>query len=189
MSKIFKTSFFVFFILIVTQPSYANQAIEKQIDKIKANVIFIRHALAPGYGDPENFNLQDCLSQRNLDKAGKEQAQMIGQYFIENKISFIEILTSEWCRCIDTAREMNIGTSNTFDGLNSFFKDYSSKSNIMKKLNLKLSKLSGKNLTLMITHQVVISEVTNITPPSGGIVLYNSLNKTASEFKITDLYE
>ena len=189
MSKIFKTSFFVFFILIVAQPSYANQAIEKQIDNIKANVIFIRHTLAPGYGDPENFNLQDCLSQRNLDKIGKKQAQLIGQYFIKNKISFTEILTSEWCRCIDTAREMNIGISNTFDGLNSFFQDYSSKSEIMHKLNLKLNKLNSENFTLMITHQVVISEVTNIKPPSGGIVLYNSNNKTALEFKIIDLYE
>ena len=170
----------------ISQVSYASQPIIEKIDEINANVIFMRHALAPGFGDPVNFNLQDCKSQRNLNDAGIEQAQNIGQFFLKNKIIFTEILSSEWCRCIDTALEMNIGATSTFEGLNSFFQGHVNKSDVIKKLNIKLDNLSSKSLILMITHQVVIAEITSISPPSGGIILYNSKNKTAKEFKITD---
>ena len=182
-----KYIFFILILVILSHSSYANQTIIDQIDEISANVIFMRHALAPGSGDPKNFNLQDCQSQRNLNDAGKEQAHKIGKFFLKNKIVFTEILTSEWCRCIDTAREMNIGLSKTFDGLNSFFQGYSNKSYVIKKLNIKLGKLSTKSIILMITHQVVIAEITNKSPLSGGIILYNSKSKIAKEFNITDL--
>lgn len=187
--KLFKAFFFIIVVTLISKPSYSNQSIEDQIKEIDANVIFMRHALAPGYGDPESFNLENCNSQRNLNGEGKKQAQQIGQYFTKNEIFFLEILTSEWCRCIDTAKEMNIGASKTFDGLNSFFQDYLNKPDVMKKLNLKLSQLDKEKLTLMITHQVVISEVTNISTQSGGIILYNSKNKNAKEFNIIDLQE
>ena len=170
----------------ISQVSYASQPIIEKIDEINANVIFMRHALAPGFGDPVNFNLQDCKFQRNLNDAGIEQAKNVGQFFLKNKIIFTEILSSEWCRCIDTALEMNIGASSTFEGLNSFFQGHVNKSDVIKKLNIKLDNLSSKSLILMISHQVVIAEITSISPPSGGIILYNSKNKTAKEFKITD---
>ena len=182
-----KNLLFIFVLLgFISHPSYAYQSIIEQIDEFNANVIFMRHALAPGFGDPVNFNVQDCKSQRNLNDAGREQAQNIGQFFLKNKIIFTEILTSEWCRCIDTALEMNIGVPTSFDGLSSFFQGHVNKSDVIKKLNIKLDNLSSESLTLMITHQVVIAEITSISPPSGGIILYNSKNKTSKEFKIAD---
>ena len=81
----------------------------KEINKINANVIFLRHSWAPGWGDPENFKIDDCSTQRNLSDDGVLQARKIGKFFLINQIEFSEILTSEWFRCKDTVKEMNIG--------------------------------------------------------------------------------
>ena len=66
-------------------------------------LIFIRHAYAPGSGDPDNFNLNDCSTQRNLNEDGRKQAKYIGDFFTKNKIKIDKVLSSEWCRCKETA--------------------------------------------------------------------------------------
>ena len=75
------------------------------IDQLQegGKLIFIRHAYAPGSGDPINLNLNDCSSQRNLDKNGKEQAKKIGDFFKEKKIPIQKVISSQWCRCKETA--------------------------------------------------------------------------------------
>ena len=78
---------------------------------------------------------------------------------------------------------MNIGEWKKFEGLNSFFQNFSSKSKVLKKLNTKLKEIKSDELVLMITHQVVIYNITQISPPSGGFVLYNSFTKNALEFE------
>ena len=75
-------------------------------------MIFLRHSWAPGWGDPENFTIDDCSTQRNLSDEGVLQART--KFFLINQIEFSEILTSEWCRCKDTINEMNIGDWKTF---------------------------------------------------------------------------
>ena len=67
-------------------------------------LIFIRHAKAPGSGDPENFKLNDCSTQRNLNYHGFEQSKKIGLFFKKNNIPIDLVLSSEWCRCKDTAK-------------------------------------------------------------------------------------
>ena len=62
-------------------------------------LIFIRHAYAPGGGDPDNFNINDCKTQRNLSNSGREQANKIGSFFKVNNILIDKIYSSEWCRC------------------------------------------------------------------------------------------
>ena len=66
-------------------------------------LIFIRHAYAPGGGDPDNFDINDCNTQRNLSDRGKKQAHKIKNFFIENKIQNYVVFSSEWCRCKETA--------------------------------------------------------------------------------------
>ena len=95
--------------------------LSEAIDVIDANVLFLRHALAPGFGDPAAFRIDDCSTQRNLDAAGRWQSRKLGTYLRDQGIVFDEILSSRWCRCVDTAAEMNVGDFSTFDGLNSFF--------------------------------------------------------------------
>ena len=83
-------------------------------------LIFIRHAYAPGSGDPDNFNLYDCSTQRNLSEEGKNQAELIGKFFRDNKIEIDKVLSSEWCRCKETAKiAFKNFSTNSF--LNSFY--------------------------------------------------------------------
>ena len=84
------------------------------------NLIFIRHAYAPGGGDPDNFDINNCLTQRNLNSSGRLQSKKIGNFFKENKIPIDLVISSEWCRCIDTAKYA-FENFETFDALNSFY--------------------------------------------------------------------
>ena len=69
------------------------------ITAVDANVVFLRHALAPGYGDPDNFSLGDCDTQRNLDAKGRQQAIDIGAAIQRSGFRFTQVFSSEWCRC------------------------------------------------------------------------------------------
>ena len=147
---------------------------KKLIDQLDdgGKLIFIRHAYAPGSGDPNNFNLDDCSTQRNLSKEGRKQAEYIGEFFRSNKIKIEKVLSSEWCRCKETAQiAFKNFSSNSF--LNSF---YSSK--FAKNKNMQIEALieyikkfeSDKNL-ILVTHYVLISEVLNYGTSSGEIVV------------------
>ena len=148
-----------------------------------ANVVFMRHALAPGYGDPDNFQIEDCYTQRNLDEAGRRQAEAIGRYFREHQITFTAILSSRWCRCTQTAEQLNYGSWSEFDGLNSFFQGHVDRQETLALLRDKLDSLSSDDLVLMVTHQVVISAITDISPPSGGLVVYNTSTQNAKPIR------
>ena len=185
-NKIRKPHFFsnfLFFIFIL-YPLTSSSDINKELKEIDANIIFLRHAIAPGFGDPDNFNLNNCNTQRNLNKEGILQSKNIGTYFKSNNIRFSEAISSEWCRCKDTVKEMKIGKWKTFSGLNSFFQGYSNKDEVLNKLNKKLSSTTNDELVLMVTHQVVISNITGIAPPSGGIVIYNSQTRQSKQINI-----
>ena len=102
MSWKFLLSFITLFCLSISLANGASSQrnnLLKVIEQINADVIFLRHALAPGFGDPENFNLADCNTQRNLDDIGRAQAVKIGIEFKSYGIEFEEILSSQWCRC------------------------------------------------------------------------------------------
>jgi phosphohistidine phosphatase SixA len=143
------------------------------IERIKADVIFLRHASAPGFGDPEDFNLADCSTQRNLDDLGRVQAVNIGIELKSFGVEFDEILSSQWCRCKETAGLLDLGDWVEFVGLNSFFQNFSNKEETLALLNKKLlSKKTG--VSLMVTHQVVIRAITGMVVSSGGVVVHNS---------------
>jgi len=135
-------------------------------------LIFIRHAYAPGSGDPNNFNLNDCSTQRNLSNEGREQAEYIGKFFRNKKIKIDKVLSSEWCRCKETA-EIAFKDFSTNSFLNSFYssKFKKNKNKQIVALNNYINKFkSNKNLVL-VTHYVLISEVLNYSPSSGEIVV------------------
>lgn len=166
--------------LILCLPA-ATQAetIKDAMASIEANVIFLRHALAPGYGDPDNFDLRDCSTQRNLNEHGRQQAQMIGAYLKDQGIVFDAVLSSQWCRCRDTAEEMQIGPWSEFHGLNSFFEGHVDRRETLAALNGRMAAMNDGETILMVTHQVVIQAVARISPSSGGMVAYNSRNGKA----------
>ncbi len=144
------------------------------IENLKAGgkLIFIRHAYAPGGGDPENFNIYDCSTQRNLSESGIIQSKKIGNFFKENKIKIKNVYSSEWCRCKETAF-LAFKSFKTKSFLNSFF---SSKFAHKKKSQIKdfqkfLNNWDKKNNLIFITHYVVISEILDYPPSSGEIVV------------------
>ena len=163
---------FIIFTFIVFSTPINSQ--EKLIDLLKDgnNLIFIRHAYAPGNGDPTNFKLNDCSTQRNLNNEGIIQSKKIGQFFSRNKIQVDKVLSSEWCRCKDTAR-FAFNKYSTFDALNSFYDPKFEKNKDKQIRDLKnyiLNWDSKKNLVL-ITHFVVILEILNIGTSSGEIII------------------
>ena len=93
------------------------------LDQPKFNVIFLRHALAPGYGDPSEFDISECKTQRNLNQEGRDQAISIGIRLKMEGVLFDKIYSSEWCRCIETATLMDMGEITMSSGLNSFFRN------------------------------------------------------------------
>ena len=137
-------------------------------------LIFIRHAYAPGGGDPDIFDINDCSTQRNLSEEGRKQAKNIGNYFKKNLIPIDIILSSEWCRCKETA-QIAFEKYETKNFLNSFFSEKFSKNKTtqIKELKKYIKKWDGNKNLVFITHYVVISEVLNYTPSSGEIVISN----------------
>ena len=162
------------FVLIFFLFSNSANSNEKLINSIKEGekLIFIRHAYAPGNGDPENFNLKDCSSQRNLNQKGIDQSRKIGLFFTENKIQIDKVLTSEWCRCKDTAKyAFNYYT--TFDALNSFYdaRFMKNKAKQIKDLKKYISSWNSKKNLVLVTHFVVISETLGTGSFSGEIIV------------------
>ena len=112
-----------FIIIFITLTSSIKADLNKNlINQLEdgGKLIFIRHAYAPGNGDPNNFNLNDCSTQRNLNLLGRKQARDIGEFFIENKIDINKVLSSEWCRCKETA-DIAFKEYSTNSFLNSFY--------------------------------------------------------------------
>ena len=136
-------------------------------------VILIRHSLAPGGGDPAGFKIGDCKTQRNLNKAGIEQSKKIGKIFKGNKIPIDIVLSSEWCRCKDTAFHA-FGKFKEFSALNSTFSTPYNKNELrqIKEIEKYLMNWEGegKNL-ILVTHYSVISTITNAAPRSGEIII------------------
>ena len=174
----------ILFLFLLNKTSFANENIVEILKK-ENNIIFIRHAIAPGNGDPQNFDISDCSTQRNLSKDGELQALKIGKFYRENDIKFTKVLSSEWCRCKDTAK-IAFGNYEIKDFLNSFYDERFSKNKDKQILDfqkfIKNWDYSG-NLAL-VTHYVVISEILNKATSSGEIVITNNNLKIVSSLEI-----
>lgn len=141
-------------------------------------VVVMRHALAPGTGDPPAFKLGDCTTQRNLSTKGREQAVQIGKAFRSRKIKIARVLSSQWCRCLDTARLMALGKVESFPALNSFFNASSREAKQTAEVRRFIVKnRNTRGVTVMVTHQVNITGLTGIVPQSGESVVLRSNNK------------
>ena len=135
-------------------------------------IIFIRHAYAPGGGDPEGFDLSNCASQRNLNSEGIAQSKRIGNFFKENNIKIDKVLSSEWCRCKETAL-IAFNKSENKNFLNSFFSSKFAKNKDLQIKNLRkfIKDFDGDENLIFVTHYVVISGLLNYSSSSGEIVV------------------
>ena len=148
-------------------------------------IILIRHAKAPGGGDPEGFKIEDCKTQRNLDMMGINQAKKIGKLFTEKKVKIDKVLSSEWCRCKDTA-EIAFKKFETKNFLNSFFSAKFSENREKQVIDFNkfLKNWDQKQNIIFVTHYVVISELLNYAPSSGEIVISDKNLKVIDTLEI-----
>jgi len=169
--KFLKFFIIIFISLTTSIKADLNKNLMSQLED-GGKLIFIRHAYAPGSGDPNNFNLNDCFTQRNLNEDGRRQAQYIGEFFKEKKIKIDKVLSSEWCRCKETAK-IAFKDFSTKSFLNSFFsaKYAKNRDKQIEALNDYIQKFKSNKNLILITHYVLIFEVFNYAPSSGEIVV------------------
>ena len=179
----FKKIVIIFFIgiLNINNSAFSDDKILKSLKEGK-KLIFIRHAIAPGNGDPNNFDINDCSTQRNLDEKGIEESEKIGLFFKNNKIKIDKVLSSQWCRCKDTAKYA-FRNYKEFPALNSTFQppyDENAKKQI-KELKNYIQKWNGNGSNLvLVTHYVIITAITDVVPRSGEIVIIDKNFNTLS---------
>ncbi|NJL47822.1 MAG: histidine phosphatase family protein [Leptolyngbyaceae cyanobacterium SM2_5_2] len=154
-------------------PSSDSAAVWHQLRQADAQlyVVLLRHALAPGTGDPSNFRLGDCGTQRNLSAEGREQARQIGAAFRQQGIPVVKVLSSQWCRCLETAELMDLGPVEPFPALNSFFNDRSTATRQTTEVQTYLRQQPARGVIVMVTHQVNITALTDKVPASGEAVV------------------
>jgi len=137
-------------------------------------VLLMRHTLAPGVGDPANYSLQDCKTQRNLNAEGRAQAVFVGEWLKKQGVKNAEVHSSVWCRCKDTAALLNFGEYKVEPALASFFDDMSKgKESHLKLQRFIASKIKSKRdkALIMVTHHVNILKFMGENIASGDMVL------------------
>jgi phosphohistidine phosphatase SixA len=136
------------------------------------HILMIRHALAPGTGDPANFQIGDCSSQRNLNDRGRDQARAIGDWLRSKGITSARVYSSQWCRCLETAKLLQMGTVEELPALNSFYELTENREPNLKALRKFIAKQSADGkLIIMVTHLVTISAMADEAVSSGEGVL------------------
>jgi phosphohistidine phosphatase SixA len=139
-------------------------------------IALMRHALAPGGGDPDAFTLGDCSTQRNLDARGRDQARRIGQALRAQGIVFDEVWSSAWCRTQETAQLLEMGEVEIRASLNSFFAGRGNRQSQTAETMRSLATLTGTERVLLVSHQVNITALTGVTPSSGEIIVARMLS-------------
>jgi phosphohistidine phosphatase SixA len=134
------------------------------------HAVLIRHATAPGTGDPPAFVLGDCATQRNLSDEGREQARAIGRAFRAAGIAVDEVLTSRWCRSRETAELFDLGPVEPLEALDSFFTRRERGPAQVAALQARIGRLEHRTV-VMVTHQVNITALTGIYPGSGEAIV------------------
>lgn len=163
---------FWFCLLLCSFPVAADSADAWQAWRDGQAVLILRHALAPGVGDPRGFVLDDCRTQRNLNQQGQLQAQAWGTKLRQLHHGKFRVYSSQWCRCLDTAELMALGPVQPLPALNSFFAGRGD-AQVQTQMLLQYFAASESLMpVILITHQVNITELTNIFPQSaaGAIV-------------------
>ncbi len=136
------------------------------------HVLLVRHAYAPGTGDPAGFRPGNCATQRNLSDEGREQARAMGDWLRESGIGRARVYSSEWCRCVETAVLMDLGRVTPLAALNSFFQRPEEREPTVEALKDFLATQPAKAGPLvLVTHQVTITALTGEFMESGKGVL------------------
>ena len=172
-------------ILLITlsiQPSYASELLiwdKLSASSAKGYVLLLRHSLAPGVGDPENFKLGDCSTQRNLSQEGRDDAAEIGAWIKRQKVKIYRVESSRWCRARQSAELLDIGKVKLNKNLDSLFRESDLESH-PKTLKTKQQILNHRNksgLLVLVGHYVNIAALVGVGVDSGeGLIVKANKN-------------
>ena len=130
----------------------------------QGGVLLVRHASTePGLGDPPGFVLSQCRTQRNLSEAGRDQARALGAWFARHALPVQAVLSSQWCRCLDTA-QLAFGRVQAWPALNSTFDGQGQPDAQLRELRQRLAGLREGTLEVWVTHQVIMTALTGAYP-------------------------
>ncbi len=126
-------------------------------------VALIRHALAPGPpGDPPEFRVDDCATQRNLDSAGRQQAVALGRAMLRPGIDVAQLLTSQWCRCRETADLMDLRPAEVFAPLGNLYGNRGTEAEQVAAMRARIVEWRGPGTLVMVSHGSTIAALTDI---------------------------
>ncbi len=151
------------------------------------HIVLLRHAVAPGTGDPAGLTLGDCSTQRNLSERGRAQAARIGKRFRENGIKAARVYSSQWCRCLHTAKLLTLGPVNELPALNSLYQRWDNRVPQTNALRTWLRQQDLSEPYVLVTHQVNITGLTGVSPRSGELVIVQF--SKAGEFTVIGTIE
>lgn len=148
--------------LFINLPAVADEQQAWQLLREGKAVLLLRHALAPGVGDPAEFTLGDCSTQRNLNAEGVAQAKSWKKYLAEKNITLARVYASEWCRTLDTATAMDVGRVAPLSALNSFFEGRYDREQQTRDARAFVNSLEPSGAIILVTHQVNIQALTGV---------------------------
>jgi phosphohistidine phosphatase SixA len=180
--------FLIAVFLSAAVPAQADEAAAWAALREDGKIVLMRHATTnPGVGDPPGFRLDDCSTQRVLSSAGRDQAKSIGAALREKGVKAGRILTSAWCRCVDTAELMDLGPVEVFEPLNSFFGQSAEAERQTDSVRKLIGEWKGPGTLVLVTHQVNVTALTGIFPASGEIVVIDrngqSIGRISARFR------
>jgi broad specificity phosphatase PhoE len=162
--------------MLLCQPALADDAALWAGLRSGGDIALMRHAEAPGTGDPAGFRLDDCATQRNLSGQGRRQAEGAGALFRSKGIASATVYSSQWCRCLDTASGLGLGLVAPQPALNSFFDDAGRDRQQTDALRQLIRQRPPGRPLVMVTHQVNITALTGVYPQSGEIIVVRPEN-------------
>ena len=163
----------IFLLLLCNLPMAAGAAELdlKQLVGSADHMVVLRHARAPGTGDPPNFRLGDCSTQRNLSSEGRKQAARIGERLRAAGLASTTVYSSQWCRCLETARNLAVGPVVELPALNSFFQSPELEQKHARLLRAWIASADLSRPVVLVTHQVNITALTGVVPAEGEILI------------------
>ena len=134
-------------------------------------VVLVRHTITtPGVGDPDGMRLDDCRTQRNLTDEGRRHAQRIGQAFRERRVTVDRVLSSPWCRCLETAR-LAFGAAEASAPLANLFGRSENRSRQISDMTALVAERPGKGILVLVSHGSTIQALTGVMPDTGEMVV------------------
>lgn len=171
-------------IIALFTPAHADEAGLAAL-KAGGHVAMVRHGLTtPGAGDPLGFKLEDCGTQRNLIDDGRAESRKLGATLRANDIKIDRVLSSEWCRCMETAELIGMGRVRTEPALNNLYGRPQNRAPQVKAMRALIAGWKGPGNLLLSTHGANMGALLGINPGTAEGVVLKPAPETEEGFRV-----